>query len=449
MMNNWHRVRPGAFAFSEPERAAFYRLVAARRDVRQHFLPDPIPEEVLCRILEAAHRAPSVGLSQPWDFLIIRDPATKEQVWQSFARANEEAAQRFTEKRQTLYRTLKLEGIREAPVNLLVLCDRQRRGPVVLGRTHQRQMDLASCVCAVQNLWLAARAEGIGVGWVSILRRQELRAIFSLPRHVVPVAYLCLGWLSDALSEPELERLGWEQRSPLSAHVHWERYTSAQPASCASAAFQACDPAPHRRHFPCAPLPSPTLRSSKNPHPTSIHLILGGAKSGKSRYAETLALKQGGRVAVIVTAVAADEEMAERIARHRADRPADWTTIEAPYALAQAVANARAAFDVVVVDCLTLWLSNWLLLETGWHAPQAEPPKGRTFAEERAALLAALASDGAPTLLVANEVGLGIVPGEALSRRFRDEAGRLNQEIAAIAPKVTLVAAGIPLALKR
>ncbi|WP_438438387.1 5,6-dimethylbenzimidazole synthase [Hydrogenophilus thermoluteolus] len=215
-----------ANAFSPAERAAVHRAITERRDVRRHFLPDPIPEPLLMRLLDAAHRAPSVGFSQPWEFVIVRDPQTKAQVHAAFTQANAEAAMRFSGERRTRYRQLKLEGIREAPINLLVACNRRRGGPVVLGRTHQRSMDLFSCVCAIQNLWLAARAEGIGVGWVSIIRRQALREIFRLPHHVVPIAYLCLGWVREFLPEPELQQVGWAKRDPLSDHLHWERYAA-------------------------------------------------------------------------------------------------------------------------------------------------------------------------------------------------------------------------------
>ncbi len=210
--------------FTEAERRALYRIIAARRDIRSHFLPDPVPDSILLRLLQAAHLAPSVGLSQPWEFLIVRDPAIKEQVYAAFAAANAEAALRFTGERRALYRRLKLEGIREAPVNLLVACNRHRGGSVVLGRTHQRSMDLFSCICAIQNLWLAARSEGIGVGWVSIIRRQKLRTIFALPTHVVPLAYLCLGWVRDFPEEPELQTVGWAARNDLIEHLHSEQY---------------------------------------------------------------------------------------------------------------------------------------------------------------------------------------------------------------------------------
>ncbi|MGS4946542.1 5,6-dimethylbenzimidazole synthase [Meridianimarinicoccus sp. RP-17] len=208
-----------ARVFSAAERQALYDIIAARRDVRAEFLPDPIDPAVLRRILEAAHAAPSVGLMQPWNFILLRDPDRRAEIHAAFTAANDAAAEMFPPERQAAYRALKLEGIRHAPLNIAVTCDRTRGGPVVLGRTHNRAMDLYSTVCAVQNLWLAARAEGIGVGWVSIFRDADLRAILRLPDHVEIVAYLCLGHVDRLFDAPELERRGWRSRLPLDALI--------------------------------------------------------------------------------------------------------------------------------------------------------------------------------------------------------------------------------------
>lgn len=197
--------------FSESERAAVYRAIFERRDCRR-FLPDPLPDAVLARMLAAAHHAPSVGFMQPWNFLLIRSTRVRQEIKAAFERANQQAAEQFRDERGALYRTLKLEGILEAPLNLCVTCDRSRNGPVVLGRTSQPEMDLYSTVCAVENLWLAGRAEGVGVGWVSIIDPTDLRAILQLPEPVVPVAYLCLGWVAEFAGTPELQRLGWLDR---------------------------------------------------------------------------------------------------------------------------------------------------------------------------------------------------------------------------------------------
>lgn len=176
-------------------------------------------------------------------------------------------------------------------------------------------------------------------------------------------------------------------------------------------------------------------------------LILGGARSGKSRHAETRAAQSGLEVRVIVTAEALDEEMAERIRRHQVDRPAGWQVVEAPRQLAAALAAQAAPERCVVVDCLTLWLAN-LLEGAEALAPGVGAEVLPRFAAERAALLALLPELPGRVILVANEVGLGLVPDTPLGRLFRDEAGRLNQAVAACCPRVDFVAAGLSLALK-
>jgi len=195
-------------AFSQPERDAIYRAIRERRDVRR-FRPDPVDEQIVQRLLRAAAHAPSVGYMQPWNFLVIRDQAIRKQIHAAFNVANEEAKDLFLDDRARQYAQLKLEGILESGLNICITCDRSRFGPVVLGRTCQPDMDLFSTVCAVQNLWLAARAEGIGVGWVSIIKPEDLRRILQLPDHVVPIAYLCVGHTETFASEPELKTAGW------------------------------------------------------------------------------------------------------------------------------------------------------------------------------------------------------------------------------------------------
>jgi 5,6-dimethylbenzimidazole synthase len=214
--------------FSQTERAAVYRAIFERRDCRR-FLADPLPDDVLARMLTAAHHAPSVGFMQPWNFLLIRSLEVRSWIKAAFERANAGAAERFPDERAAFYRTLKLEGILESPLNLCVTCDRSRHGPVVLGRTTQPEMDLYSTVCAVQNLWLAGRAEGVGVGWVSIIEPDDLRTILRLPDPVIPVAYLCLGRVAEFPDTPELQRVGWLARidwHPLVFEDVWGRPAS-------------------------------------------------------------------------------------------------------------------------------------------------------------------------------------------------------------------------------
>jgi 5,6-dimethylbenzimidazole synthase len=202
---------------------ALYRIIDSRRDVRA-FRPDPIPDETLHRILLAAHHAPSVGFMQPWNFIIIRDPLTRARVKASFLEENRRAAEHYPGERGTLYRSLKLEGIEEAAINICVTCDRTRAGPHVLGRNTIIDTDIYGTCCAVQNLWLAARAEGIGVGWVSILTIDALRMILGIPESVLPVAYLCVGYPEEFFDEPELQRRGWAHRLPLNEVIFRERW---------------------------------------------------------------------------------------------------------------------------------------------------------------------------------------------------------------------------------
>ncbi|MGQ3676618.1 5,6-dimethylbenzimidazole synthase [Xanthobacter sp. TB0139] len=206
-------------SFSPAEREAIYRCIHERRDVRRNFLPDPVPDDVLARVLAAGHAAPSVGFLQPWNFIVIRQPETKTALHEAFQRANEQAANMFEGERRALYRSLKLEGLREAPLLLCITCERDRAGPVVLGRTHQSEMDVYSTVCAVQNIWLSARAEGLGMGWVSIVSLDDVRTILRIPESVVPIALLCVGYVSQFETVPDLEQAGWRRRLPLAELV--------------------------------------------------------------------------------------------------------------------------------------------------------------------------------------------------------------------------------------
>ena len=211
--------------FSEEERVGVYRAIYSRRDIR-HFRSDPIPDQALARIIHAAHHGPSVGFMQPWDFILVQDPSVRRQVRELFLREREASACFFDEPRRSQYLSLKLEGILETPINLCVTCD-PTRGDVVLGRNSIPETDLYSTCCAVENLWLAARSEGIGVGWVSILKLPQLRRILGIPAHVVPVAYLCLGYPVEFYQRPMLETEGWRRRLPLDQLLHFDGWGQA------------------------------------------------------------------------------------------------------------------------------------------------------------------------------------------------------------------------------
>ncbi len=209
---------------SELEREALYKVIYSRRDVRGQFLPDPVPEDVISRLLDAAHHAPSVGFMQPWDFIVVKEPEVRQKVKDGFELAHAEAGEMFSGAKQDAYRTFKLEGIMESPLGICVTCDRSRSGEVVIGRTANPEMDLYSSVCAVQNLWLAARAENLGVGWVSIIHHDHIRRALGIPDHIVPVAYLCVGYVSFFHATPELEQAGWLPRMELETLVHHETW---------------------------------------------------------------------------------------------------------------------------------------------------------------------------------------------------------------------------------
>jgi len=234
-------------ALAQPDIDAFYRLVAARRDVRNGFLPDPISDEVLTRVLTAAIQAPSVGLSQPWDFIILRDRALRERVHTLARRQREVFAQSLPRSRALAFRDLKIEAILDTPVNIVVTCDPTRGGRHVLGRHTQPQVAAYSSVCAVQNLWLAARAEGLGVGWVSFFGQQELGVTLELPAHLEIVAYLCVGHVAEFPPAPELALSGWARQRPLAWAVHDEKWgrrgvPGAEPASLRADTLAAIGP---------------------------------------------------------------------------------------------------------------------------------------------------------------------------------------------------------------
>jgi 5,6-dimethylbenzimidazole synthase len=215
--------------FSQPDREALQRIIRARRDVR-HFRPDPIPADVLRRVLEAAHLAPSVGFMQPWNFLLITSLEVRRKIRACFEEQNrEQLASIPVPQRQDLYRRLKLEGILEAPLNLAVTCDRNRDAPFVLGRAAMPETDLFSTCLAVQNLWLAARAEGVGVGWVSILDRQVTERLLGLPEGVRLVAYLCIGYPVEFRPKPMLEEVGWKSRLVLEELVFGDQWGQPSP----------------------------------------------------------------------------------------------------------------------------------------------------------------------------------------------------------------------------
>ncbi|MEU6984255.1 nicotinate-nucleotide--dimethylbenzimidazole phosphoribosyltransferase [Streptomyces sp. NPDC046324] len=210
--------------YDDAEREAVLRVMRERRDIRNGFRSDPIPHEVLLRVLEAAHTAPSVGHSQPWDFVVIRSAETRRSMHELAQRQREAYAKSLPKARAKQFKELKIEAILDTPVNIVVTADPTRGGRHTLGRYTQPQMAPYSSALAVENLWLAARAEGLGVGWVSFFDEREMVRSLGLPEHLEVVAYLCVGYVDEFPEEPELMQAGWSKRRPLSWVVHEETY---------------------------------------------------------------------------------------------------------------------------------------------------------------------------------------------------------------------------------
>ena len=202
-----------------------YDVINRRRDTRREFTGETVAPEVLERVLSAAHAAPSVGMSQPWDFVLVRSPETLAAFRDHVQHEREVFASSLSGERAETFARIKVEGIRESGLGVVVGYDPTRGGPQVLGRHAIADAGLYSVVCAIQNLWLAATAEGLGVGWVSFYREEFLRGLVGMPAHVRPVAWLCVGPVADLPDVPDLERHGWRHRSPLATVLHEERYS--------------------------------------------------------------------------------------------------------------------------------------------------------------------------------------------------------------------------------
>ncbi|MFD5819626.1 nicotinate-nucleotide--dimethylbenzimidazole phosphoribosyltransferase [Streptomyces sp. NPDC127038] len=215
---------PAAPGFNDAEREAVLRVIRERRDIRNGFRSDPIPHDVLLRVLEAAHTAPSVGHSQPWDFVVIRSADTRRSMHELAQRQREAYAKSLPKGRAKQFKEMKIEAILDTPVNVVVTADPTRGGRHTLGRHTQPQMAPYSAALAVENFWLAARAEGLGVGWVSFFDEREMVRALGLPDHLEVVAYLCVGYVDEFPEEPELMQAGWSKRRPLSWVVHEETY---------------------------------------------------------------------------------------------------------------------------------------------------------------------------------------------------------------------------------
>lgn len=214
---------PTGWALGPEVRAALTTALAARRDVRR-YRPDPVPSELLDEVLTAGHQAPSVGHSQPWRFLVVREAATRDRAVLLSDRERLRQAEQLTPDRRARLLDLQLEGIREAPVGIVVACDRRTPAAGVLGRASFGDADLWSCACAIENMWLAARAAGLGMGWVTLFQPAELGELLHLPPGVETLGWLCLGWPDERPPEPGLQRVGWSERLSLDQVVMSERW---------------------------------------------------------------------------------------------------------------------------------------------------------------------------------------------------------------------------------
>ncbi|MEU7588223.1 5,6-dimethylbenzimidazole synthase [Micromonospora sp. NPDC049230] len=203
-----------------------YETIHRRRDVRAQFTGAPIPDETLNRVLTAAHAAPSVGLSQPWDFILVRDPELRQEFHKHVQRERDAFAATLDGAAAERFNRIKIDGVRESTLSVVTTYDPQRGGPAVLGRHAIADAGLYSVCLAIQNLWLAATAEQLGVGWVSFYREPFLRDLLGIPATVRPVAWLCLGPVTHLEQTPDLERHGWRQRRPVSSVIHHDRWTT-------------------------------------------------------------------------------------------------------------------------------------------------------------------------------------------------------------------------------
>jgi 5,6-dimethylbenzimidazole synthase len=210
-------------SFTEEQQRVLAEIMSSRRDIRgNNFTSKEVTDEDISKLLETAHWAPSVGFSQPWEFVVIRDKSIKTKVAECFSLENEKARRLFQSERRQNYTALKLEGIHEAPVNIAVFY-KPTVGPV-LGQTAMPDTGEYSVVCAIQNMWLMSRAMNLGIGWVSIINPEKIKDILHSPPRNKLIAYLCIGYVSEFHNQPELEMLGWEERKPIKITVHDDQF---------------------------------------------------------------------------------------------------------------------------------------------------------------------------------------------------------------------------------
>lgn len=327
---------PAGWAMTADVRDGLYDVIAARRDVRR-FRPEPVPDQVLDRVLAAAHAAPSVGHSQPWRFIVVRDPAVRDAAavltdrerLRQAAQLDPDAARRLLD--------LQLEGVRDAPLGVVVCCDRRTAAAGVLGRATFPDADVWSCAAAIQNLWLAARAEGLGLGWVTLFRPEDLTALLGVPEGVVTLGWLCLGWPDERPPVPGLERAGWSRRLPLADVVLTDRWPAGESAPAAP---------PSRLR---APAPAAVVGARDE----SDRLLAAPGSLGVLDRAvdRVVALGRGESTAGVLVLVAADHPVARHhVSAYQARVTRDVVRAAVEGSAMGAVAARAAGLEVVVVD---------------------------------------------------------------------------------------------------
>lgn len=249
---------PAGWAFDEASVKALHEVITARRDVRR-YRADPVEPELIRAVLDAGHRAPSVGHSQPWRFILVTEQRTRDQAALLADRERLRQADQLEPDRRARLLDLQLEGIREAPLGIVVACDRRAPAAGVLGRATFPDTDLWSCACAIQNMWLAARAAGLGMGWVTLFRPADLAALLHLPEGVETLGWLCLGWPDERPPEPGLQRQGWSQRAELDEVLMHERWP-ADRSPAAPVSHLAVPPSGDGTHL-AGPAPSAVVRA--------------------------------------------------------------------------------------------------------------------------------------------------------------------------------------------
>ncbi|NJP36868.1 5,6-dimethylbenzimidazole synthase [Alkalicoccus luteus] len=200
--------------FTKEEKEAIYKVIYHRRDIRS-FLSTPIPENTIHKILNAAHHAPSVGFMQPWNFILVSSNEIKEKLAWAADKERRALAIHYEGEKETKFLSLKVEGLKESPLTICVTCDPTRGGSHILGRNSIPETDALSTACAIQNMWLAASAEGLAMGWVSFYKKNDIRDILEIPPHIEPIALISIGYTDDYPEKPILELADWEKRRSL------------------------------------------------------------------------------------------------------------------------------------------------------------------------------------------------------------------------------------------